>query len=282
VCATDRAPNVTWEIWCNVGPEARNLPVVSDGPWGTRAARTPTQTRMREEKSPVGPQGEGLVFETIREMMAKTFEELDLRPKAPLPLEDVELPESDEDEADITEISGFNSWQAQGDVATSATPFAPREHEPVSCATVAASVANATTPTTRQITQEELQAEIYRIADAWNGVTQDRDRPHVGDRVCVACQRRRSNAQSHCECNEGLYWTIPEQAWIEPVSRLESVTVIIQSISIPGVTYLCYATALAVVCPPETQRAKKSMPIYHAITAENMGRRVSSTTSWKK
>jgi hypothetical protein len=86
------------EILRNVGPEARNLLVISDGLWETRAAHTSTQTRAREEKHPVGPQGQGLVFKTIREMMAKTFEELALRPKTVLPLEDIELPGSDEDE----------------------------------------------------------------------------------------------------------------------------------------------------------------------------------------
>jgi hypothetical protein len=224
------------KMWCNVGPGARNLPIISDGLWETRATHTPTRTIMRGEKSPVGPQSKGLVFKYLREIMFKTFEELALRPKTHLPLEDLNLPESDEDEADVTEVSGFNSWQAQGNVATSATPFAPSKHEPVSRTTEAVGAADASTRATGALTQEERQAEIYRademkkrrIADAWDGVAQEtaQDRPQAGGRVCVACQRHRSNAQSRCECNEGQYWTIPERAWIEAVSRLKGVTII--------------------------------------------------------
>jgi hypothetical protein len=118
-------------------------------------------------------------------MMAKTFKELALRPKTLLPLEDIELPDSDEDEDEefvcgrcppcipSAEVSGFNARQVQGNDATTTTLFAPREHEPVSGTTVAAGVANATTPTTKQITQEKLQAETHRITDTWNGVTRD-------------------------------------------------------------------------------------------------------------
>jgi hypothetical protein len=61
------------EIWCNGGPEARNLPVISDGLWEARAAHATNQTRRREEKPPVAPQGQGLVFKNIREAMAKTL-----------------------------------------------------------------------------------------------------------------------------------------------------------------------------------------------------------------
>jgi hypothetical protein len=50
------------------------------------------------------------------------------------------------------------------------------------------------------------------------------EKPQVGDRVCVVCQRHRSNAQSRCECNERQYWTIPERAWIEAVARLKGLT----------------------------------------------------------
>jgi hypothetical protein len=64
--------------------------------------------------------------------MAKNFEELALRPTTPLPLSDPNLPESDEDEADVSEVGGFNPWYAQVNVVTSAAPFAPSKHESIS------------------------------------------------------------------------------------------------------------------------------------------------------
>jgi hypothetical protein len=97
--------------------------------------------------------------------------------------------------------------------ATTTTLFAPRKHEPVSGTTVAASVANASTPTTRQISQEELQAETHRIADIWNGVTRDRDSPQAGD---------------------GLYWVLPVKQWVGPVSLLKGETIMARAIFDPG------------------------------------------------
>jgi hypothetical protein len=107
---------------------------------------------MRKGKPPVGPQSKGLVIKNLREIMAKNFEELALRPTTPLPLGDLNLPEGDEDEADVTEVGGFNPWQAQVNVATSAAPFAPSKHEPVSRATEAAGAADAFTRTTAALT----------------------------------------------------------------------------------------------------------------------------------
>jgi hypothetical protein len=113
------------QIWCSVGPDARNLPIISDGLWETRATHTPTQTRMRKGKFAVEPQSKGLVIKNLNKIMTQTFfEELALRPKTPLPHEDLNLPESDEDKADVTKVSGFNLWQLQVNVATSASPFA--------------------------------------------------------------------------------------------------------------------------------------------------------------
>jgi hypothetical protein len=183
-------------IWCSVGKVAKTLPIIGDDLWETRAIHTTTQVRMREGKPPVGPQSKGLVNKNLRKIVAKHFEELALRPTTPLPLSDLNLPESDEDEVDVVEVGGFNPWDARANVVTSAAPFAPSKHESISRTTEAAGAADASTRATAALTTSRTStATTDEIRDTTNA---SGDFPSITESVAMgATQKRRGNIKGH-------------------------------------------------------------------------------------
>jgi hypothetical protein len=176
-------------ICCSVGQGAKTLPIIGDDLWETPTIHTTTQIRMRERKLPVGPQGEGLVNKNLRKIMAKILEELALRPTTPLPRSDFNLPESDEDEADISEVGGFNPWYAQVNVVTAAAPFAPSKHESISCATEAAGAADASTRTTAALTTS--RASTATTDKDWDTSNASGSFPTITESVAIGATRKR-------------------------------------------------------------------------------------------
>jgi hypothetical protein len=147
---------------------------------------------MREGKPPVGPQSKGLVNRNLREIMAKHFEELALRPTTPLPLSDLNLPESDEDEADDSEVGGFNPWCAQVNVVTSVAPSAPSKHESISRATEAAGAADASSRATAALTTS--RAPTATTDKNWDTSNSSGGFPSISESVAIgATQKRRGN-----------------------------------------------------------------------------------------